>query len=360
MFDDIHLTIAFLIALISTFLLTYPIKKMAVVFGFVDLPNERKIHEHVTPGIGGLAIFLGVLLGVLYLHPYDPRLTAIFFGAIIIIITGMLDDKYELSPVAKLTGQLLATSLVISSGLIIKQITLPIFGLIDLGFLSVLITILWIVGITNAINLIDGLDGLAAGVTTIAFVCMFVMAIHDYRILAAYLCIVMIGANIGFLYHNFHPAKMYMGDTGSNFLGYMIAVVSILGLFKNITVISFIVPVILLAVPIMDTLFAVIRRFNNGQNIMFPDNQHIHYQLMEKGFSHRQTVCIIYGFSTFFGIIAILLSKVTMTTAWIILFLLFVLFHFLAELGGLVMRGRRPIIDLIQKWAGKRKKGPNR
>src|SRR5699024_7844021 len=114
----------------------------------------------------------------------------------------------------------------------------------------------------------------------------------------------------------FHPAKIYMGDTGSNFLGYMIAVVSILGLFKNITIIGFIIPVILLAVPIMDTLFAIIRRLHNGQHIMFPDDQHIHYQLMEKGFSHRQTVAIIYGFSAFFGIIAILLSNVTMTTAW--------------------------------------------
>src|SRR5699024_9266072 len=165
---------------------------IAVILGFVDFPSERKIHEHVTPRIGGLAIFLGALIGVLYLHPYDPRLPAILIGAIIIVITGVLDDKYELRPVAKLTEQLLAASIVIYSGLIIKQITLPIFGLVDLGFFSVIITVLWIVGITNAINLIDGLDGLAAGVATIAFICMFIMGIHDYRILAAYLCVVLI------------------------------------------------------------------------------------------------------------------------------------------------------------------------
>src|SRR5699024_4942308 len=155
-------------------------------------------------------------------------------GAIVIVVTGALDDRFSLQPVIKLTGQLIAAALLISSGLIIERITIPFLGIVDLGFFSVLLTVLWIVGITNAINLIDGLDGLATGVSTIALSSMFVMAIIDFRLMAAYLCIVMIGANLGFLYHNFHPAKIYMGDTGSNFLGYMIAVISILGLFKNI------------------------------------------------------------------------------------------------------------------------------
>lgn len=343
------LSIAFLIALVSTLLITFPVKKLAIKLGIMDVPNKRKIHRQIMPRLGGLAIFIGMFLGMVYLHPFGTYFKEILFGAIVIIITGMLDDKYQLRPIFKLTGQVIAASFLISAGLIIDQITIPVFGLVDLGFLSVLVTLVWIVGITNAINLIDGLDGLAAGVTTIAFLSMFIMAIIDVRLLAAYFCITLIGANIGFLFHNFYPAKIYMGDTGSNFLGYMIAVVSILGLFKNITLFGFIIPVILLAVPILDTVFAIVRRFRNGQSIMLPDNKHIHYQLIEKGFSHRQSVWIIYGFSALFGAIAILLSNATMTTAVIIILFVLVLFHFLAELGGLVMNGKRPVIDLLRK-----------
>ncbi|MEN1967728.1 MraY family glycosyltransferase [Lentibacillus sp. N15] len=357
MFYFSDLSVAFLIALIATFLLTFPIKKLASKLGVMDLPNSRKIHRKAMPRMGGLAIFLGSFLGIIYLQPYGTYFTEIFIGAIIIVITGILDDKYQLRPVVKLIGQLIAAFSVISSGLIIERITIPIFGMIDLGPISVLVTILWIVGITNAINLIDGPDGLAAGVTTIAFISMLIMAIIDMRILAAYFCVVLIGANLGFLYHNFHPAKIYMGDTGSNFLGYMIAIVSILGLFKNLTLFGFIIPVILLAVPILDTLFAIARRIRNGQSIMLPDNQHIHYQLIEKGFSHRQTVGIIYGFSALFGVIAILLSNATITVAVIVIFLVLVLFHFLAELGGFVMNGKRPALDLVGRMFRKHGKG---
>lgn len=357
MFNYADLTIAFLIALIATFLLTYPIKKLSLKMGVVDLPNARKIHKHVTPRLGGLAIFLGAFLGALYLHPHHPHLPEILLGAIVIIVTGMLDDRYQIRPVVKLTGQLLATSFLISSGLIIEQITIPVFGLIDLGFFSVLVTVLWVVGITNAINLIDGLDGLATGVTTIALTSMLIMAVIDFRVMAAYFCVVLIGANLGFLYHNFHPAKIYMGDTGSNFLGYMIAVVSMLGLFKNIAIFGFIIPIIILAVPIFDTLFAIVRRAYNGENIMMPDNKHIHYQLLAKGFGHRQTVLIIYGFSALFGAIAILLSNASSTTALIIIVLVLVLFHILAELGGFVMNGKRPMLDVIGKVFRRKGKG---
>src|SRR5690606_11710108 len=162
--------IAFLIALISSFLLTYPVKKLAYRIGAVDFPNHRKIHKKVTPRLGGIAIFFGTFLGALYLQPYHEHLFEIVCGAIVIIITGTLDDKFTIRPIAKLTGQLIATSFLISGGLIIERITLPFIGQVELGFLSVLVTVLWVVGITNAINLIDGLDGLATGVTTIALI----------------------------------------------------------------------------------------------------------------------------------------------------------------------------------------------
>lgn len=349
MINYVDLMIASFIALISTFLLTFPVKKFAIKFNIVDLPDKRKIHVKATPRIGGLAIFLGAALGLLYLQPEHIHLFEISLGALVIVLTGLLDDRYDIRPVIKLSGQLIAASFLISSGLIIERITLPFIGMIDLGVFSVLITILWVVGITNAINLIDGLDGLATGVSTIALLSMFVMALVDMQIFAAYLAIVLIGANLGFLYHNFYPAKIYMGDTGSNFLGYMIAVISMLGLFKNIALFSFIIPVIVLAVPIFDTLFAIIRRAWNKQKIMKPDNKHIHYQLLRVGFTHRQSVLIMYAFSLLFGILAILFSEASLVVSLLVTFIVLVLIHILAEIAGLVAGGKRPVVDGVLK-----------
>src|SRR5699024_910722 len=174
----------------------------------------------------------------------------------VILLTGALDDRFGIRPVIKLSGQLIAASFLISDGLIIERLTLPIFGMVDLGFISVLITVLWVVGITNAINLIDGLDGLATGVTAIAFMSMLVMAVIDGQYVAAVLCIVFIGAIVGFLFHNFYPAKIYMGDAGSNLLGYMIAVVSMIGLIKKLALLSLIITIIILAGPVYTALFA--------------------------------------------------------------------------------------------------------
>jgi len=349
MFNYIDLMIASFIALISTFFLTFPIKKLAIKYNIVDFPNFRKIHKKATPYLGGIAIFIGATLGLLYLHPSHEHYLEIFLGALIIIITGVLDDKYDIRPIVKLFGQIIAATFLISSGLIIERITLPLIGIIDLGVFSVLITILWVVGITNAINLIDGLDGLATGVSTIALSSMFVMAIIDTQVFAAYLCVVLIGANLGFLYHNYYPAKIYMGDTGSNFLGYMIAVISMLGLFKNIAILSFVIPVIVLAVPIFDTLFAIIRRITNKQKISKPDNKHIHYQLLRVGFTHRQSVLIMYTFSLLFGILAIVFVNASSTVTFIVTFIILVLIHLLAEIAGLVMNGKRPVVDSILK-----------
>src|SRR5699024_1008146 len=229
-------------------------------------------------------------------------------------------------------------------------------GVVDLGVFSVLITILWVVGITNAVNFMDGLDGLATGISTIAISTMLIMAIIDMQVFAAYLCVVLIGANIGFLYHNFYPAKIYMGDTGSNFLGYMIAVISILGLFKNIALLGFVIPVVVLAVPIFDTLFAIIRRVRNKQSISTPDNKHIHYQLIRVGLTHRQSVLVMYAFSVLFGIIAVLFAKTSYTITLIVLIIALFLIHILAEIAGLVMNGKRPVVDFIMKLLGMKKK----
>lgn len=352
----IDLMIASFLALMTTFLSTFIIKKIALKLNVVDIPNHRKIHTTPTPLLGGIAIFLGFFVGLLYLRPMHDHYFEIMLGALVIIITGILDDKFDLRPVIKFGGQVIAATFLISSGLIIEKFTLPVIGVVDLGVFSVLITILWVVGITNAVNFMDGLDGLATGISTIAISTMLIMAIIDMQVFAAYLCVVLIGANIGFLYHNFYPAKIYMGDTGSNFLGYMIAVISILGLFKNIALLGFVIPVVVLAVPIFDTLFAIIRRVRNKQSISTPDNKHIHYQLIRVGLTHRQSVLVMYAFSVLFGIIAVLFAKTSYTITLIVLIIALFLIHILAEIAGLVMNGKRPVVDFIMKLLGMKKK----
>ena len=347
MFNYLDLVLALFVTILTTFLLTFPIKKLAIKYKFMDVPDYRKIHKNPTPRLGGLAIYIGFLAGLIFLNPTHQHMVAIVIGGTIIVITGALDDKLSIRPLVKLTGQIIGASCLVASGLIIDRITLPFIGMIDLGVLSIIITIVWVVAITNAINLIDGLDGLATGVSTIALLSILVMAILEGQVVAAYLSVILIGSNLGFLYHNFYPAKIYMGDTGSNFLGYMIAVISMLGLFKNIAIFSFIIPIVILAVPIFDTLFAIIRRATNNQKIMAPDNKHIHYQLLNVGFSHRQSVMIMYAFSLVFGGLAILSTQASIITTTLIGFFVIGMLYLLAEMAGLRKDGGRPVVDYI-------------
>lgn len=331
--------IPFLISLLSTFLLTFPIKKLSYSLGFLDYPEKRKIHQKAMPQLGGLAIFLGVFLGLIYWRPEHGIIIKVSVGALIVFMTGLLDDKYDLRPFYKLTGQLLATAYVIYSGLTIDRLTLPLIGVIELGVLSIPVTIFWIIGITNAINLMDGLDGLATGITTIAFISISTMALIHSQLMVATLCLLIVGACLGFLYHNFHPASIYMGDSGSNFLGFMIATISILGLFKNVTLFSFIFPLIILAVPIFDTFLVMFRRFKREENIMMADRKHIHYRLLAMGYSHRQAVLILYSFGATFGFMAVLLSRATFFLSLLIAIALLFLFLLLAEVTGVGEEG---------------------
>ncbi|WP_186576589.1 MraY family glycosyltransferase [Aquibacillus kalidii] len=345
-----ELLLAFIISLVSTVLLVYPVKKLALKIGAMDVPDHRKVHKEITPRLGGLAIFLGTFMGLLYLSPQHESFVSISIGAVIIILTGILDDKYQIRPVLKLGGQLAASLVIIFAGITIERITIPLFGLVELNeTFGIMLTIVWVIGISNAINLIDGLDGLASGVSTIALSSILFMAIADHRLLVIYLCVVLIASNIGFLFHNFNPATIYMGDTGSMFLGYMISVISILGLFKNVTLFSFVIPIIVLALPIFDTLFSIVRRMLNGEGIMMPDKNHIHHQLLAAGFSHRNTVLILYGFSGIFGVLAILFSNASLSLSLVISFLMLILLHLFAEMVGVVGKGRRPVLRYSKK-----------
>ncbi|WP_400162287.1 glycosyltransferase family 4 protein [Brevibacillus sp. TJ4] len=346
----------FLTSLIVAFLATPYVKKLAIKVGAVDAPDQRKVHTRIMPRLGGLAIYLGYLVAFFLFVPFadKPETLGIFIGSSIVMIVGMLDDKYQLSPKWKLLGQLVAALIVvIPFGLKIGVVNLPYEGSIDFGsgwllWLAVPITIFWIVGVTNAVNLIDGLDGLSAGVSAIATATMAVMAIlmGDYNV--ALYCFVLLGAIIGFLYFNFHPARLFMGDTGSLFLGFNLAALSIMG-FKEALFVSFIIPIVVLGVPLWDTFFAIVRRIINKKPISSPDKGHLHHCLLNMGLSHRTTVLVIYSISIFFGSMAILLTKTTKWTTLTVMVCLLIAIHLGTEIVGLVSRRHRPLINIYRR-----------
>ena len=344
-----HYIIAFLLSLIVTVILTPIVKKVAIYFNIVDKPTQRKIHENDMPRLGGLAIVIGAMAGFLYLQPESPYMIHILLGALVIVIVGIIDDKVSLSPKAKLIGQIIAALIVVSSGLHIEYVTIPFYGKLEFGIFSYAITILWIVGITNAINLIDGLDGLAAGVSSIALATILIMSVIDNQILVIALSVILLGSTVGFLFFNFYPATIFMGDTGALFLGYAISIISILGLFKSVTLFSLVIPVIILAVPIFDTFFAIIRRIVNGQKISKPDNKHLHHRLISMGFSHRATVFIIYGVSLFFGISAIIFTASTLWGTLLIVLLILLTLQLTNEIVGHIDQNRQPIVTFLKK-----------
>ena len=259
---------------------------------------------------------------------------------------------YELSAKVKFGGQL-AVALLIVKNLQIPVLYIPILGETELGWLSYPITVFWIVGITNAINLIDGLDGLSAGISSIVLATLAYMAATSVTgagsAIILPLALIVLASTIGFLFYNFHPAKIFMGDTGALFLGYCIAVLSLLGLYKSVTLFSFIVPIIILGVPIFDTTFAIIRRVVNKKPISAPDKSHLHHRLLAIGFSHRTTVLIIYAFGIFFSVNAIIFSKATLWLSIVLLFLLILITEIVAEIIGLVHDRYKPIISVYKK-----------
>lgn len=335
---------------VLSLLITPLIIKFAFFIGATDKPNARKVHEKIMPRLGGLAIFLSFLVGMFILKPdYESYNTvAVILGSIIIVITGFLDDKFELSPKYKLLGQLLAALIVVFiGGIQVEFINLPFGGKMEFGFLSIPITLLWIVGITNAINLIDGLDGLAAGVSSIALITLTGMAIIMGNTYVAIVASIVLFSTLGFLRYNFHPAKIFMGDTGALFLGYIIAVLSLLG-FKNVTVISLLIPIIILGVPISDTFYAIIRRMVNKKPISAPDKSHLHHCLLKLGYSHRQTVLLIYAMAAIFGLVAIILSQAKLWGAFLLVCFLLVVIQLIAEKIGLIGKEFRPLLKIFK------------
>ena len=306
------------------------IKKAAIHVGALDIPNARKVHKVPIPRLGGLGIYMGFLLGYILFGSMSLRMNAILIGSFIIVVTGIFDDIKPISAKTKLFFQILAATVVAVYGQILLT-DLSAFGFyIEFGIFSYPLTILFIVAIINCINLIDGLDGLAAGLSSIYFITIGIVIVgwmHTFG-LDAVITFVMLGSTLGFLCHNFNPAKIFMGDSGSMFLGYMIAVIALLG-FKNVTLTTLLVPICLLAIPIMDTLFAIIRRVINKKPIGEPDKKHLHHQLLNLNISHRNTVLIIYFVDILFAgamLVYMLYDRMVGVILYSILFIIVLIF----------------------------------
>ena len=311
---------AALIALISTPV----VRSLAVRVGAVDVPKDgRRMHDHPIPRMGGLAIFFGFILSVLIFLPLTPQLQGMLLGGVVIVILGIFDDIFALPAMPKFLVQIGAALIAVLFGNTIEVLSNPNIFSSDpfwvLGWLEIPISVLWIVGITNAVNLIDGLDGLACGVSTISSMTLMVIALLVAEPDVAILTAALAGGCIGFLPYNLNPAKIFMGDTGSTFLGFILAVVSIQGLFKFYAIISFAVPFLMLGLPIFDTCFAIIRRLAKGQSPMAPDRGHIHHRLIDMGFSQKQAVATLYVISAILGLSAVVLTTIGVLRAMLFL-----------------------------------------
>lgn len=282
------------------------IKKIAIHVGALDIPNQRKVHTKPMPRLGGLAIFFGFLFGYMIFGEPSSAMNSILIGSFIIVLIGAIDDIKPLKASVKFVAQIAAAIVVACYGKLLIQ-DISAFGFyIDFGIFAYPITIFFILGCLNCINLIDGLDGLAAGISSIYFATIGIIAIIMGKTgLDFVLTFIMLGSTLGFLVHNFHPASIFAGDSGSLFMGFMIAVVALLG-FKSVTLTSLLIPILILAIPILDTVFAIIRRLLKGERISKPDKLHLHHQLLNKNFSHKQTVLIIYAINILFAIASII------------------------------------------------------
>ena len=328
MWGDI--VIAFLLAFITAYVVTPYTIRFAKKIGALDVPkSNRKIHTQTTPRLGGLAVIAGFMVSVIYLltvMTIEQRLTLInndnhhlqligfFTGIIVLSIFCFIDDKKGIPPIVKLLGQVLAAVCVASSGVRIEQILPSIFeGFIPSEALSFFITIVWIVGITNAINLIDGLDGLSSGIGVISCLSLLIIfALNDSPLISIILITALAGALLGFMPFNFSHAKTFIGDTGSNFLGYCLAVISILGIAKTYTAVVIIAPLIVFALPLVDTGFAIIRRViktRSFKGVFTADRSHLHHRILQCGYTQRQAVFILYGVTASLGMFAIILME---------------------------------------------------
>ncbi|GCF93939.1 undecaprenyl-phosphate alpha-N-acetylglucosaminyl 1-phosphate transferase [Enterococcus florum] len=343
MLISLGLIIRYFLTIVLALILTPIFKIISVQTGLVDKPNARRINEVPMPSAGGLPIFITFAISSLFLFRHvipQSYILPILAGGCVIVVTGVLDDKFELNPRQKSLGILIAALIIyfFADNVRFDVLTLPVVGLIHLGWWSLPATIFWIFGITNAVNLIDGLDGLASGVsiiglTTIGVIGYFFLHSSTTYISLAIFCLVT--SIMGFFPYNFHPAKIYLGDTGALFLGFMIAVLSLQGL-KNVTFITLVTPLIILGVPVTDTFFAMVRRKSKNMPISAADKQHLHHRLLNLGFTHRGAVLTIYAIAVLFSFTALLINYTSRIGTVVLVLTMGFALTFLLELIGLI------------------------
>lgn len=333
--------IALIIAAFVACAATPLIIRLAKLVGAIDVPkDDRRVHKVPTPRLGGLAIFLGFMAGLLYIVEIDSRLFGVLIGAAIIVTLGFFDDIKPLPAKFKFLIQIIAAAIAIHSGVEIPRVSNPLHFMVGgeyivFGLWSYPLTLIWIVGVTNAINLVDGLDGLAAGISTIASVTLLIAGLSTGQQDAALLAALLAASTLGFLPHNFNPAKIFMGDTGSMFLGYMLSTISVMGVLKGAAALSILVPIFAMGLPIFDTLFAMVRRTLNGKSMMEADKGHLHHKLLDAGMSQKQAVLTLYSISAVLGFSAVAIVEVTLKVAFVLVFAVFLLASMGAKYLGL-------------------------
>lgn len=304
----------FLTAFFVSIMLTPFIRHVALRYNIVDQPGVRKIHQQQIPRLGGLAIFIGFIFALLFVSKLhgtilDKNIITVMLGGLAVIVLGVIDDVLGLKAPVKLFIELIIAVAVVSAGVKIGFVYNPVtFKIINVGLVGSVLSVALILILMNTINLIDGLDGLASGVTVISALSLFIISLFLGQHYSSVLLIALAGATVGFLKYNFNPASIFMGDSGSLFLGYVLATASILGVLKSSLVISLAIPMLSLLVPIADTVFAIIRRVKNKRHIFRADNEHIHHRLLFKGYSQREAVIVLYWTAALLNIMAILLS----------------------------------------------------
>lgn len=330
----------FIFSTLLSLLLTPIIRQIAIKIGAVDIPkDDRRVHKEPMPLMGGLAIYISVIIAFLIFLPLDKTLASIIIGGTIIVIGGVIDDMRELSPKAKFLFQIIGALVLVAGDVRIDFITNPFSKtsqIIKLGIFSIPLTMFWVVGITNTLNFIDGLDGLAAGVAMISSLSFLATASKFNYIPVVIMSSIIAGSCAGFLPYNFNPAKIFMGDTGALFLGFVLAALSIEGVMKSVATIAVVVPIIILGIPIFDTTFAIFRRLLNGKSIVEADKGHLHHRLLALGYSQKKTVGILYAISAIFGIWASLIAKTNSKRGVLWALIIFVIAILLASKMGLM------------------------
>ena len=308
--DIIYGICAIICAAILSYTMTPPVRVLSYIIGAIDVPtDERRMHYKPTPTIGGIAIFASfAVTSLVFTKQYDRELFAILAGGVLLVVLGVFDDRKPIKAWIKFTAQIGVAGIAVALGVRIDYIT--IFGAhIDFGVFAIPITILWIVALTNAINLLDGLDGLACGISAIISVSLLMVMLIQGDLPSAILTAVLAGACLGFLPYNSNPAKIFMGDTGALFLGYALSVISIQGMFKLHTVLSFVVPLSLFALPLLDTTAAFFRRLLHKESPFKPDRKHLHHKLVDLGFTQKEAVRLLYAVCAMLGLVAVTFTE---------------------------------------------------